>query len=890
MKRQKAAYYIATILWLGLGLQTCLADTGPLPISQTIPDANPPALLPTKNVVGQTPLQDLLDFVNHPSKTSLCQGYYVEAPITFTPMIPNQTVAMKADYGDIYPDKPSTYLGNVVLTQATQEMRADKAVTYLDKSHKTVEEIKATGDVRFRESGMLAVANRGDIQVTKKTATFYEVAYRLLRSKTLPQAVTADGKTEYQVTGLSARGVAKVAYQTQPNHYTMKNATYSSCMPNDNSWDLYGKTLYIDNIQKSLTAYNAFLTVNKVPVFYTPYVSFSYDNARKSGFLLPVPSYSDRSGFGLAWPYYWNIAPNYDALFTPGYYTNRGEDLIGDIRYLTWQTTGEVYFNVLPYDRYFANFRATANADYAGNPGLARVNYDSNSRGYFSWQNQYVINPYWLSQTNFNYVSDDYFFQDFGNSPADTALSELQQQTNIQYNGKNWTFLGMLENYQTLHPINTNNLGVDQYARWPQFDLNADYPNLWGGLEYDWQNELVNFVQPLMPAHYPVTTNSPAYGPTPIGPGPAPSSGQRINTQPELSLPESTSWGYIKPDLQLMGTQYKLSGIPSSLTTMPDPSDNMHADMSRALSIFDIDSGLYFDRSLTIGSKPYTQTFEPRLFYLNVPMVNQNNFPIFDTTESLFNYDSVFQTNRYEGIDRISNANQLGFGGVSHLISNQDGSDQLDFDMGEIWYFEPRKVPLCQAFPGQTCTPSPNDSTAVSPIANDLVYHVNNAVTVSGTTAWNPNYRAMQNDGVNLSYQGDSRHIFNVGYSYQRYDALDYGNVYGTTQSNLDQISASTYWPINFKWGALGAITYNLNTNYAIQTYTAGLEYNTCCWAARAVMTRSFLYLNPQNQAVFDNEYYVQFILKSFTSLGSNTTGNYLSSVIPGFVDNLATY
>ena len=56
--------------------------------------------------------------------------------------------------------------------------------------------------------------------------------------------------------------------------------------------------------------------------------------------------------------------------------------------------------------------------------------------------------------------------------------------------------------------------------------------------------------------------------------------------------------------------------------------------MERTLPIVDLDSGLYFDRETHFGNTQYIQTLEPRLFYLHVPYVNQDNLSLFDTSIS----------------------------------------------------------------------------------------------------------------------------------------------------------------------------------------------------------------------------------------------------------------
>ena len=65
------------------------------------------------------------------------------------------------------------------------------------------------------------------------------------------------------------------------------------------------------------TANNAWMEFKGTPVFYSPYLSFPIDNRRLSGFLAPSFGSTKNSGFRFSAPYYWNIAPNYDATLIP---------------------------------------------------------------------------------------------------------------------------------------------------------------------------------------------------------------------------------------------------------------------------------------------------------------------------------------------------------------------------------------------------------------------------------------------------------------------------------------------------------------------------------------------------------------------------------------------
>ncbi len=82
--------------------------------------------------------------------------------------------------------------------------------------------------------------------------------------------------------------------------------------------------IILDQSAQKGVARNAVLRIHEWPILYTPYLSFPTSKERKSGFLLPVSGYSTVGGFDLGLPYYWNIAPNYDATLVPHLFTRLG--------------------------------------------------------------------------------------------------------------------------------------------------------------------------------------------------------------------------------------------------------------------------------------------------------------------------------------------------------------------------------------------------------------------------------------------------------------------------------------------------------------------------------------------------------------------------------------
>ena len=112
------------------------------------------------------------------------------------------------------------------------------------------------------------------------------------------------------------------------------------------------------------------------------------------------------------------------------------------------------------------------------------------------------------------------------------------------------------------------------------------------------------------------------------------------------------------------------------------------------MPIFSFDAGLIFDRDVTWFGNSFTQTLEPRVYYLRVPYRNQNDLPIFDTQLPTFDFPSLFRNNAFVGADRQSNANNLTLALTSRLIDTDSGDQLLSASIGQIRYFDPQRVQL----------------------------------------------------------------------------------------------------------------------------------------------------------------------------------------------------
>jgi len=83
------------------------------------------------------------------------------------------------------------------------------------------------------------------------------------------------------------RGTAERLLFEGPGQYRVQSASYTTCEPGNDAWFLRASQLDIDRNRDVGVARNASIVFFDVPIFYSPYLSFSLHQERKSGFLTP---------------------------------------------------------------------------------------------------------------------------------------------------------------------------------------------------------------------------------------------------------------------------------------------------------------------------------------------------------------------------------------------------------------------------------------------------------------------------------------------------------------------------------------------------------------------------------------------------------------------------
>lgn len=831
-----------------------------------------------KQSIASAAIANALGWVEAPGK-NVCNGYYSEPAIVLnypTPAELNKAVTTITAENQVVIEEAGalTLEGRVTATQPGRQVVADKAYLFRNPKTGKVEHIELVGHVQMRQAGKLVVAERVDLDLVSGAGSAQNALYRLSRP-------TLGGHV------INVRGSATRVDVEQNNIMHLKNGTYTACAPEDNTWYIGGREIDLNKATGRGIARDASFYIKDSRIFSLPYMSFPIDNRRTSGFLTPSVGHTIENGFDIKVPYYFNLAPNYDFTFTPRILTERNVMAMGFFRFLTTHMLGELDFGFLPNDRRFNEFRQDTLAQYNGNPlfpdSLENLRNYSNNRGFISFFDEIKFDSHWTAEININRVTDDYYFLDLGGARyTDYYKDQLINQAKLSYADEHWNVSARVLDYQTLHPI-TQAPVEEQYRRLPELSFSGIYPDQLFGLTYQLNGEFDYF------DHRRTVFNAP-HIPVTVG--------TRTYLRPGVSWPVRRASGFFVPQLQLDAVTYSLSNRPllpflfDSATGLFEPPPN---NLQRVLPLFNIDSGLFFDRTLQFLQNSYTQTLEPRLYYLYVPFKDQRTFPNFDTTLPSFNFEQMFQNNRFVGEDRIGDANQITLAVTTRFLDRYSGAEKLRASIGAIYFFQKPRV---QIDFNPIETDSFNDvyfHRQYSPLVGELSYQLSPAWSATTTNAWDIPNKRLTNSSAGFHYQTDSKHILNIGYQFVR--AGDpFGNAFSpTVPANLSRINVSGVWPLVGNWSMLGNWNYNLSHSYP-QTYFYGLQYDSCCWSARLVASKVFRGFNNNNQLnnnnldlQYDNGVYLQIQLKGLGVLSTRDPTDLLRQ-ISGYSNDFREY
>jgi LPS-assembly protein len=499
------------------------------------------------------------------------------------------------------------------------------------------------GNVTIRMGQRLLTADEADIDAKERSVQLrgrMEYLDPRLRVRgqggSFAEAGGAEFKgAEFELLDRSVRGAAEGARVTeQGRKIDLQGVRYTACPPGDDDWQFEAGHIAIDQQTQIGTGRDVKIDFLGVPIFYTPWISFPVGDQRKSGLLYPVIGSSSKSGTLLAVPYYWNLAPNYDATLMTRWYSKRGLRLDPEFRHLSDDSRTQLNVEYLFHD------------DERGE-----------DRGLIDLRHVTRIAPRTRWRVDAANVSDDDYYEDFGVGFEGTSVIFVNRYTDLRHDTGPWSLGARVQDYQVIDTEWPE--GERPYRILPQLTALGRWRELPGGLAASFHAEATNFER-----------NS----------GPQ---GFRFDAEPALEWRLDRDGAFVAAGGGWRYTQYALDDTAPGADENPD----------RSLPIASLDAGLVLEReSGSRGNK--LQTLEPRLLYLYVPYRNQDELPVFDTGIPDLNLVQLFRTNRYVGPDRIGDANQVSVGMTTRLLDSTRGRQYLSATLGQAYYFDTPRVRL----------------------------------------------------------------------------------------------------------------------------------------------------------------------------------------------------
>ncbi|WP_052501557.1 LPS-assembly protein LptD [Thiomicrospira microaerophila] len=699
-------------------------------------------------------------------------------------------------------------IGRATLSQPGLVVMADQ-LNY-DREQQS---IALAGQIELHRSDLLLGSETAFYNQTTQQAELTQLRYQLKPSG-------YHGQAEW----LKLDGLTQISQLHQ--------ASYTTCALEDPVWQLNFNHLEINQTTRRIYGHHGYLSVQGVPLLYTPYINFPLEN-RATGLLFPTfgthktPA-QPHSEWLVALPFYWAIADNYDATFTTLWMQQRGMLLDTEWRYLQPSHSGELDLSLIQDQL----------AQSEGLQYLSQGQIQQQDAQSLRWRARFDGRQRWSerlnSQIHWHEVSDPDFYNDmpldFNSETTQTHAENSYrmrqvllryQQPGLQAHIQHYGYLplrhgeGMLLEKSPELGINwskhTGHWHARVYAEATEFKRYSGF-NDFSEEGYLRARALDNSLR-LNPNQH---------------------QGQRYLLQPNLSYRLEQPYGFMHAQVQGNYRRYQLTNAPDAAST-----DSL-------IMQYALHSGLFFDRTLTLANQQYTQTLEPQMQWLYVPYHDQSHLSLFDTGMNSLDFSNLFQLNRFSGFDRIGDTQQVSLALTSRLL-NAMGQTRAEAGIGQVFYLKERQVGLIGH--------QPQDNQR-SDYFIKLGAHLDSIDFVSTSQLNVDNFELSQTLN-RLKWQ-----------AFERIELLAVHQGFNLNQPNARQQTLATglMLKLNNEWQAGSYINYDLEQSVR-REFIGGLRYDSCCWASELMIKQNQMADGQYNYSI---KYLIE--LKGLSSVGQRLT------------------
>ena len=600
-----------------------------------------------------------------------------------------------------------------------------------------------------------------------------------------------------------ANGYTEIISKT-PTSVLLTNSTYSLCPVNENDWLIEADQIKLNLVKNRGVADNALIKFYGVPIFYLPKYSWVL-SGRGSGFLAPnYSSYSEPGqkddSYSFRAPYYFNLAPDRDLLVALTYMSSRRFIYEGKYRQLIAPKISPDHEDSL----------WSIEAKY-----LPEDKITSLKRWLVNFSNEIDINSKTHLSAQYYRASDSEYFKEIERSNTD--LKTIKSHVTLSYADEenNLTAALLTEDEQVV------NAGVPVYTRALEGSisktLNADTK---------------------MPIQASLVSTKFAHDTK------SKTAGVRTHTDLGISRQLNIEYPKITPRASVAITNYSLTNNPNINRTV-------------------LGSGLDIDFTINLPTSMFgyeaNHRITPLISYNYRAKKVQGNIPIFDTTDKyadIITFADLTSGERYTGLDRITNANDITLSLESSyraIDAIEDDKDLLNMRIAQSFYTDDEVV-------SDTASTNYETRKSYSDIAASIDVALGKYV-ISSSAQYNPSTSKIVKKENSLTYTSNSRKFITLSVSDEGTKETE--KLYGA-------------YPLTDTIHLFGALDKTTSTGIT-NSETTGIAYESCCWAFRLAHFKTDNASNGYNYST-GLELVLTGLGSSATSLKRKIEGN-----IPGY-------
>ena len=544
----------------------------------------------------------------------------------------------------------------------------------------------------------------------------------------------------------------------------LTNSTYSLCPVNQNDWLIDADQIELNLVKNRGIADNAIVKFYGVPIFYLPKYSWVL-SGRGSGFLTPsYSSYTEpgqvNDSFSMRVPYYFNLAPDRDLLVALNYMSSRRFIYEGKYRQLIAPKLSQDHENSI----------WSVEAKY-----LPEDKITSLKRWLVNFSNEMDINKNTHLSAQYYRASDSEYFKEIARTNTD--VKTLKSHVKLSYNDKenNLSAALLTEDNQLV------NAGVPVYTRALEGSISKTFN-----------------ADTLMPIQVSLVSTKFAHDTA------SKDSGVRTHGTLDISRQLNLEYPKVTPRASVAITNYSLKNNPNINRTV-------------------LGSGLDIDFTVNIPTSMFgyeaNHRITPLISYNYRAKKVQGNIPIFDTLDKytdIITFADLTSGERYSGLDRITNANDITLSLESsyrYINAQSEDKDLLNMRIAQSFYTDDEVV---------SDTSSTNYETRKS--YSDIAASIDIALgkyVITNSAQFNPDTSKIVKKENSLTYLSNSR----------KFITLSVGKV-GTDEGVKETEKLYGAYPLTDSIHFFGGLDKTTSTGVT-NSATTGIAYESCCWALR---------------------------------------------------------